>query len=393
MPIHVLTGLPGASKTAEMIMMLLEEADKKNPRPLYAWGIDGLDPGLATVIPDITKWNDIDPNGDPCCDCDAAEHLHAHVVPNGAKVFVDEAWKAFGHLQNASRQQTPPHVLALAEHRHRGIDFVFTTQAPAQLYPFCRSMIEQHWHIVRKFGTKLRDVYKWGELQDDVKSEAARARAEKSLSAIPAKAFGRYKSASEHTIKPRLPAKLVMLPIMALFVVGAIYGVYRYITRHSDAPATASDGLPSVAAQRNGAPVSGSPTSLSEYLAPLAMRAPGLHGSQPIFDGRDARAEPRTFCVMSGGDEGDERCRCYTEQATRLFDVREDVCRHVARWGGYDPFLAPIQAQPLDTAEEVPASSTPRVSGSRASPEQVATSEMGQVWGRAPDTLRASGGG
>lgn len=372
MPIHVITGLPGASKTAEMMTILLRES-KKAQRPIFAAGIEGLAPGLAQELRDPTDWQS---------------------CPDGSLIFVDEAWKWFGHLHSAARQATPPHVLALAEHRHRGMDFVWTTQSPAQLYPFARSMIEQHWHIVRKWGTKLRDVYKWGELQDEVKSEGVRARAERSVSAIPTEVFGLYKSASEHTIKSRIPLKLWLLPIMALVVVLFVFAVYRYFTEDAAEQQAASGGLPTAAAAFDGAPVRVQPASedLAAYLRPLAMRAPGLHGSQPIFDGRDARAEPRTFCVMSGGDNGDERCRCYTEQVTRLFDVRDDVCRHVARWGGYDPFLAPFEGREAETGEEPSDRQPRRAVGIRSEPGEVGSSSMGQVWGRHPETLRADWG-
>jgi hypothetical protein len=122
------------------------------------------------------------------------------------------------------------------------------------------------------------------------------------------------------------------------------------------------------------------------------MRAPGLHGSQPVFDGREAQAEPRTFCVMSGGEHGDERCTCYTEQATRLFDVRDDVCRHTARWGGYDPFLAPIQPSREEIAIAEPEPPPARIAaGTGTDPTAVGTPRQGEVWGNAPETLRVTG--
>lgn len=343
MPIHVISGLPGHGKTAEMMVMLIDAA-KKAKRPIFAAGIDGLEPGLATVLPDPTRWNDEDPNAPATCDCHQDGRKHGHYVPDGALIFVDEAWKWFGHLQNASRQQTPPHVLALAEHRHRGIDFVWTTQAPAQLFPFARSMIEQHWHVVRKFGTSLRDVYKWGELQDEVKSEGVRARAEKTIKPLPKQVFGRYKSASEHTIKARIPGKVLLLPVLALFAAFCVWSVYRYFVPEAQATEAAADGLPAApAAGLTPAVERGTrPDDLSAYMARLVPRAPGLHGSQPVFDERPVLAVPRTFCVMSGDPREVQRCTCYTEQVTPIFSVPDDVCRHVARWGEYDPFRGPL---------------------------------------------------
>ena len=127
---------------------LLKDAAKAE-RPIVAAGIDGLEPGLAMVLDDPRKWNDKDADGN-------------YLVPDGSIIYVDEAWKWFGHLQDASRQATPPHVVALAEHRHRGLDFVWTTQMPNQLYPFVRGLIGAHTHCVRRFGTQFVDNFSNG---------------------------------------------------------------------------------------------------------------------------------------------------------------------------------------------------------------------------------------
>lgn len=383
MPIHLITGLPGDGKTTTMVH-LLAKAAKEAKRPLFQWGIDGLKPGFATELADPKDWNKQNEDG-------------SYVVPDGALIFIDEAWKSFGHLQNATRQQTPAHVLALAEHRHRGLDFVWTTQAPAQIYPFARTLIGEHWHVLRKFGTSMQEIYKWNELQEDVKSQSARERAVKEITSLKTDTFDLFKSASEHTIKARIPWKVWALP--ALIIIAGLLLWWAFLLLRPEAmavevPDAGSPGLP-------GDPQGSSTASpgrrdkietLEEYLARLAMRAPGLHGSQPIFDGRDAQAEPRTFCVMSGGDAGDESCNCYTEQATKLFDVRDDVCRHMARWGGYDPFLAPMEGREGELLQpEQPQRRA--ATGIRGEPGMVGNDRMGEVWGKSPATLRASGGG
>ncbi|MGY0331520.1 hypothetical protein [Xylella fastidiosa] len=73
MPIHVITALPGGGKTAIMVEMLEAEA-KIGARPLFAAGIDGLQPGLATVLDDPSQWNAKDAYGN-------------YVVPDGSLVF------------------------------------------------------------------------------------------------------------------------------------------------------------------------------------------------------------------------------------------------------------------------------------------------------------------
>ncbi|MDC6711128.1 zonular occludens toxin domain-containing protein, partial [Leclercia adecarboxylata] len=149
-------------------------------------------PGLATALDDAREWNAKDSQGN-------------YVVPDSSLIFVDEAWKWFGHLHDATKQSTPKHVLDLAEHRHRGLDFVWTLQQPNQLYPFVRGLIGSHSHVVRRFGTKFIDVFRWGELQEDIKSSGKRELAQRTTRLLPSASFGSYKSAEVHTIKAKLP--------------------------------------------------------------------------------------------------------------------------------------------------------------------------------------------
>lgn len=398
MPIHLITGIPGHGKTARMVKMLLDEAAKESPRPLFAAGIDGLKPGIATVINDPAHWNAEDPNGEPTCDCHQNGRLHAHVIPDGSMIYIDEAWKWFGHLSNPSRQQTPGHVLSLAEHRHRGLDFVMTSQGPNQLYPFMRPLVAPHEHVVRKFGTQAIDVYRWGELVEDVKSQGNRDRSLHSVETLPVKAFGSYKSASEHTIRAQIPWKLWLIPVTA--VAGAVLAWYAWQALSPDAMAENLTGKPASGVAAAGSPLGASPRSSeaespltdAEWLDRLEPRFPGLHASAVAFDDRPILAVPRRFCVVTQIESG-ERCRCFTEQVTPLSVPRAE-CLHVARWGEYDAFRAPPV---VGTATEVfqpdrPAIENAAPLGSSAGPSSIGSPDQGQIWGRAPDTLSASGG-
>lgn len=407
MPIHLLTGRPRHGKTSKMMGMLLK-AIKKGDRPIYAAGIDGLAPGLCEVLPDPSRWCSHVPFDPPQYDIDdkgqKTERLQRIInVPDGSLIFVDEAWKWFGHLHSAVGKPTPLHVLALAEHGHHGIDWVWTSQGPGQIYPFVRTLIEQHWHFVRRWGTQFVDIYKWDDLVDDVKSKGSRELAQQETTKIDSSGWQFYKSASMHTVKARLPWRLwlgVAAAVAAPFLLW-----YAYTTLKPDAVASMvtgqrpAGGLPTVGqtshqGSAGTAPITSIEADRLEWLRPLAVRVPGVHGSQPIFDGREAQAVPRTFCVMSGGPNGDESCSCYTEQVTRILDVREDACRHVARHGQYDPFKAPpeVGAPGVSPGEPEPAGYSAVVPGTGTDSAQVGSQSQGEVWGRAPATLRASGG-
>lgn len=330
MPIELFTGLPGNGKTAFMVERLLQES-KKAERPLVAIGIDGLAPGLALQLDDPRNWNDKDASG-------------AHIVPDGALVFVDEAWKWFGHLHDAGRQATPPHVLALAEHRHRGIDFVWTTQMPAQLYPFARSLVARHTHVVRRFGTQFVDLFTWEELNEDVKSGAKRENAQKVVRTLPKEVFDQYKSATLHTIKRRLPMKLFVLPVAVVASVALLwYGINAFrpsaMTERLGAKGTDSALAEAAPLDSVSQDTPADELSVADYIKRQQPRIALAPWSAPLYDDRAATVDPQLFCMSGGPGEGRARdCMCMTEQGTR-YQVRQEICEDQARHGPvYNPF-------------------------------------------------------
>lgn len=338
MPIELFTGQPGNGKTALMMERLVAEAKAAN-RPIFAVGIDGLDPGLATVLDDARSWNDKDGDGN-------------YIIPDGSLIFVDEAWKWFGHLHDATRQQTPRHVLELAEHRHRGLDFVWTTQQPNQLYPFVRGLIGAHSHVVRRFGTKMLDVYRWGELNEEIKSLAKRDMAQRTTRLLPSQVFGQYKSAEVHTIKARIPLRVLLLP--ALIVIGAVFAylAYRSLVSPAVTGGAGKEGTQSALADAAPSPPGGGsrkedaprwPTAAA-YAKDHLPRISTMPWTAPVFDDRQARSDPQLVCMSSmegldaQGVRQEASCRCLTEQGT-AYELSQPECRTLARNGPvYNPY-------------------------------------------------------
>lgn len=319
MPITLITGQPGNGKTL-YAMEMLEKAIKEGTRPIYVHGVEGTLPDKAKPLLDAKKWEECE---------------------DGALIFIDEAWGTFGHLQDARGAPTPQHVQALATHRHRGIDFVMTTQMTNQIYPFMRGLVGEHFHVVRQFGTSFATVYKWGELNEDVKSAGQRSKALASTWTYPKRLYGQFKSAVLHTIKPRIPWRIALIPISLVAAICAGYYAYAWTktsSTHTGITAQGASGeaaAPAVARQ--------APLTAASWAKRLLPRIAGIHGSQPIFDDRKVKAEPATYCVIGGDIHGSETlCRCYTEQATIIDDVSPSVCRRTARFGQYDPFRAPF---------------------------------------------------
>ena len=324
MPITVITGQPGNGKTLRS-MEMLEAALKKGDRPVYVSGVKGSLPAKARQLENAREWEKVE---------------------DGALIFIDEAWRDFGHLQDARGAPTPAYVQALATHRHRGIDFVMTTQMVNQLYPFMRGLIGEHVHVVRKFGTSLCTVYTWGEVCEDVKSQGQRDKALSSSWVQPSHLFGQFESATMHTIKRKIPWRLALIPacIIGALVLGWV--VYAKM-KTGELNATAQQADSGVAGTASTArPVAGTGKASmtpAEWKKMVTPRIAGIHGSQPLFDGRKALSRPATYCMISGPVETG-RCVCYTEQATVIPDVLPSRCRRAARFGEYDPFKAPMTA-------------------------------------------------
>lgn len=367
MPITVVTGQPGNGKTL-YAMEMLEAALKEAKRPIYCHGVEGSLPAQARPLPDPREW-------EKCED--------------GSLIFVDEAWEEFGHLQDARGAPTPPHVLALATHRHRGFDFVMTTQQTNQLYPFMRGLVGEHIHVSRKFGTGICTVYKWGELCEDVKSQTQRDKALSSTWAHPARLFDQFKTgAGIHTIKRKIPWRVALIPICVIAAIVLAWNVYARMKagQLTNAQAEASSGVAADAGRPGAAAERKAPMTAAEWAAQLTPRIVGVHGSEPIFDARKAKSEPATYCVIGGhSEDATSRCRCFTEQATIIEGVAPMVCRQWARMGRYDPFRTMATGQRSSTARTVAAVEPDRVDlggVSAGEPYSIGTPDLGKVQGQ-----------
>ncbi len=334
-------------------MEKLVAESKKGARPIFAAGIDGLAPGLATVLEDPRKWNEHDPDGEPTCDCHQNGILHAHKVPDGALIFVDEAWKWFGHLHDATRQQTPKHVLDLAEHRHRGIDFVWTFQQPNQIYPFARGLMADHHLVVRRFGSKFIDVFTWSELNEDVKSAAKRDAAQRKTRTLPEDSWTHFKSAEVHTIKPRIPWKLLLIPVCLVLAVGLGWYAWHALTPESMAAEVSGlnkgDAKSSLPQGRSTATLGEKEkgpkyVTAADYAKAHLPRIGMMPWTAPIYDDRGITADPQLFCMSSREGQGDDgewkgnTCTCLTEQGT-AYQLSPGECRNLARFGpAHNPY-------------------------------------------------------
>lgn len=355
--IKVLTGLPGAGKTLRMIA-LIDEAIKAG-RPVYVYGVEGLQPGGWEVLDDPNRWQDL---------------------PDGSAVFIDEAQKVWPSRR--AGDPIPP-VSALSEHRHRGFDFTLTTQHPTMLDSYVRKLVGEHQHVVRIFGGKAARLFIWQEMHDDPQSLATRDRSVSTVWRYPVALFQRYKSASLHTVKARIPARLLAIPFLVAIAgflawtgVDAIssIGEDSKLLRGEVGPTPPARQGP-LASHLSGTAPAGVPAQLLPYVDRMRPEVKALPWTAPAYADRAPVSEPDVYCISTPNS-----CTCLTEQGTRLA-VDAPTCRYIARHGVYNPYRRPLGQQPqtaqasspgqtaapggLPTAAAAPFAGTPSTSARR----------------------------
>ncbi|MBA1148235.1 zonular occludens toxin [Ectothiorhodospiraceae bacterium WFHF3C12] len=308
----LVTGTPGAGKSLHVIDQLKHETT----RPIYYHGIEGL--ALPWIeLEDPKRWPEL--------------------VPDNAIVILDEVQQHFG--PRGPRQEIPEGVSALETHRHRGIDLYFITQHPTLLDHHARRLVGEHIHLKRNFGAPFSTLYHGNEVMD-VKDRADLARAAKTQWRHPKDTFKLYKSAEVHTHKFRLPKKLLWaLPAIAL-VAGGVWVGYQQVYEGGIAD-TANAQPANPTHQRAitnptpgaGQPHTAQPVTPADWRERMDPRVRGLPFTAPIYA---KAAEPKTVPQIKGCVSNADQCTCYTQQATRIPDMPERVCRQIVKHGYFN---------------------------------------------------------
>jgi zona occludens toxin len=317
MPVSLFTGLPGAGKTAMLVKAIVDLMAKEPGRPIFQIGINGLKDGLAIPLTEerLHKWWEL---------------------PPGSIIAIDECQEDGSNpdqpisLMPKDRGAPAPWVQRITKVRHTGMDFLLTTQHPANMSAYVRRLVDRHVHSVRR-ARGVRQTYEWQRCIDDPDNRKEKKNGEMSFASLPKEVFGLYKSSSLHTMKVRTPRKFYWMAVLAVVaVVLAVLIPYRiHKATHEDMHvATAALGSSAAASEA---------LRISDYAKWSRPRVAGIPWTAPMFDGLKVTAQPRMFCIAV--DDG--RCSCLTEQGTKLV-VAASVCRAVASAGVYNPFAVPL---------------------------------------------------
>lgn len=329
MALYLVTGQPGHGKTAYGIDLAFKF--HKEGRAIYASGIKDFDYQRAgwTFLEDPTKWEDL---------------------PDGSVVVLDECYNVLPNRNPGSK--VPPHVEAMARHRHRGFDFILIAQQGLQLDPFLRGLYETHVHVrqnsVFRSKTKLK---RWDSYQGNVNGPCGDV-----IDWIrPKYVFDYYTSTTLVTTKRSVPMWMRWTIVGIVFVVVMLLILkHRFESKLEESTAVATSG----AVGQTVAPAAGGTTAPRQFATPTDYakahlpRFASMPETAPIFDDRPPVSQPALYCMssMDGADGHGKRqepsCTCLTEQGTK-YDIGQPECRTIARFGPvYNPYKAPSMVAP-----------------------------------------------
>lgn len=338
------TGVPGSGKTASIVAMLLDDetythfTDRdgvKKQRPLFVNGIDELQIEHQLLTDEQIK-----------------EQPLQDFLPYGSLIVIDEAQRLMGNRPAASR--VPAFIEGLATHRHHGLDVVLITQHPSFVDPFVRKLVQRHMHIsIKPVGRKL---YEWNECIDNPEAKMNIDKAIERQFIVPKKSIGLYKSAEVHT-KPsrRIPRSMVffaiLLPVVIFFAVHVFNRMssrYGGESQESMNAVAASTPLPQFTAngQYHQSGYTPNQSLTPQMYVPTLSEKPE---SKPLYDSiRQVRQYERVAGCIDGGKTG---CTCYSDQATKLREITQELCKRYVHDGlPFDPFREPMHTDNVDNA-------------------------------------------
>jgi hypothetical protein len=324
--IHLITGQPGHGKSLYAITLGL--AFVREGREVYAAGFKNLD-YAATGFKELPHEF---PAYDPAEKDDQGRILTKwQQLPHGSVIILDECYDYIP--QRGPGRPVPPHVDALARHRHTGHDIILVTQKHDQIDSFVKGLIGQHTHVRRKFGWNAAALRKWDRFSQNVMANDTVAI---ERWAYPKKNYALYTSATQHSVKKTVPWFVIVLPIMLLAVPALGWYAWHGFKENAGVAPTESGALATGAvgaSPRADVVKADENLRARDYATWVHPRIAGQPWTAPAYDQLQVQAMPEVYCIAAE----DLDCKCITEQGT-TYAMEATLCRTIARNGTYNPF-------------------------------------------------------
>lgn len=329
----LITGLMGGGKTLKAVSDMVNDIEQNETRPVeekrtYYSNITGLKvEGINPIPPDYFDWRD---------------------TPDYSYIVIDEAQLIPMYARNRGKSHISVQELTLA--RKRGHKIIFITQAPNRLHQDILDVIQEHYHLDRKYGAKLATCYVWiNEVaRNPMGREAQRKCANKFLFTYPKKCYDYYESAqvANDGFKLKIPAKtlgFVALPF--LFFGFAAYQWFSPTTQNMvkgkelSAPASATASTPTVT---NPFSVASAPTATASAPLSAVASTPVPSTAQTAYD--DKLITTPVHVIAFG-----QRCTAYSKDGVPL-DLPLNECKAYAN--GHKPLMLKQTSSPTQPTQQ-----------------------------------------
>jgi len=353
--ITLITGTPGAGKTAYAVMMLQQfVADEQARAEACARQSLEFTPRQVFVVgvPDLAIPHELAPPPDDWVRLSTDPHTGATVerwaFPDGSLVIVDECQTVY--RPRSASAKVPPHVAALERHRHQGLDFWLITQSPSLVDRNVRVLVGKHIHLRSTWAG--RRLLEWPEATDPT-SRSERTAAVSRSYRLPKSVFSAYKSASVHIKQSRrLPLRLYGIGACFVAMIGLGWYLWQSIAPRVIPEQVAAGEFPEVV-DGGAVRVANSVISGNLVVSDFVPRLVSFPESAPIYDAdRKIHQLPHVAgCVATA-----HRCTCYTQQGTDAF-LPHDSCLGWLASRPFNPFLELVPAERAPHVQPEPFSS------------------------------------
>jgi hypothetical protein len=308
-PIVLITGLPGSGKTLFTLSELRKFAEREK-RQVYYHGI----PKLAIdwqLLDDPKDW---------------------YKTPKGSIILIDECQSAFSPRSAGS--PVPETVSKANTIRHEGRNLVLITQHPMLIDNAIRKLVTKHYHVVRFYGFAKSTIHEFNQVKDNC--DKSLKNSIQTHFVYPKEVYNWYKSADMHTIKKRIPARLILIFVLPILLV---FAVWFAIHRIGGLDKEAKDSMPKSSDGQLIHPIGREPDK-RDYFQENKPRVADIPSSAPKYD---EVTKPQIAPIPAACIASKTRCLCYSQQAT-LLNTTDGFCRQVAA-NGY--FVDWRQNEPL----------------------------------------------
>lgn len=219
---------------------------------------------------------------------------------------------------------------------------MFITQDATLLDVHIRKLAGKHFHVKRLFGTESSTVFEYNKFESKPEDPNTIKKAVSSpVWKFDKETYAHYKSAEIHTVKRKIPFKLLVFPFVAVLaiIVFVFAGRTLYRLANKDAQlveeiTSGVQGDTAAGASSDASPV----TTVEQWVRQRTPIVKGIPWTAPMYnDVQEVKTFPKPHCIIFGQTEEDPHghCHCYSQQIT-LMDVNDFVCRDLTARGWFD---------------------------------------------------------